>query len=161
MTSAYIGIGSNLDPAANVRAGVTALRTELGALTCSPVYETEPVGFEGPAFYNLVVRVETGLSLEELVGRLRALEDRLGRQRPTEGGFGNRTLDLDLLLFGDRITREPVELPRRDVLEYAFVLKPLADLDPEGRHPELGRTYAALWAAFPADTDLRPVELAL
>ena len=66
MTTAYIGIGSNLDPAANVQAGVAALRAELGPLTCSPVYETEPVGFEGPVFYNLVVRVETGLSLAEL-----------------------------------------------------------------------------------------------
>ncbi|HKL78167.1 MAG TPA: 2-amino-4-hydroxy-6-hydroxymethyldihydropteridine diphosphokinase [Gammaproteobacteria bacterium] len=161
MTIAYVGIGSNLDPAPHVRAGVAALRAEFGAVTCSPVYETAPVGFEGPAFYNLVVRLETDRPLAEVVQRLRAIEDRQGRDRAAGGGFGNRSLDLDLLLFGECVTREPVTLPRRDVLAYPFVLKPLVDLDPAGRHPELDRTFAELWAEFPGDPDLRPVPLAL
>ena len=151
MTTAYVGIGSNLDPAANVRGGVAALRETFGGVRCSTVYETEPVGFEGPPFYNLVAEIATACELAAVVERLRAIEDRFGRERPQGGSsFGNRTLDLDLLLFGDRVTSDPVPLPRRDVLEYAFVLGPLAELAPDTPHPEVGRTFAELWAEFPA-----------
>jgi len=161
MTTAYVGMGSNLDPVAHVQAGVAALRAEFGEIACSPVYETEPVGFEGPPFLNLVVCLETGLALAALVDRLHAIEDRLGRERPAGGGMGNRSLDLDLLLFGDCVTTEPVTLPRRDVLEYPFVLKPLADMAPTTRHPALGRTFAELWAEFADGPELHPVDLEL
>lgn len=154
MTTAYVGIGSNLDPAANVPGGIAALEETFESVRCSTVYQTEPVGFEGPPFYNLVAEIATACDLETVVARLRAIEDRFGRERPTGAGeaaaFNSRTLDLDLLLFGDRVTDQPVPLPRRDVTEYAFVLGPLAELAPEARHPTLGRTFAELWAEFPA-----------
>ena len=160
MTIAYVGIGSNLDPEAHVQEAVKALIEAFPEVACSPVYRTEAVGFEGPAFLNLVARFRSELPLEELMDRLRAIEDRFGRERP-EAGYGNRTLDLDLLLFGDRVSRKPVTLPRQDILAYPFVAKPLADLEPRGRHPELGRTFAELWATFPpgAGEDLEPVDL--
>jgi 2-amino-4-hydroxy-6-hydroxymethyldihydropteridine diphosphokinase len=153
VTTAYIGIGSNLDPVANVRGGVAALAETFGGVRCSTVYQTGSVGFEGPPFLNLVVEIETGWELERVVDELHAIEDRFGRERsPGASSFGNRTLDLDLLLFGDRVTSEPVRLPRRDVVEYAFVLRPLAELAPEVRHPTLHRTIAELWADFPAES---------
>ncbi len=160
MTIAYVGIGSNLDPAANVREAVRALGEAFAEVTCSPVYRTEAVGFDGPAFLNLVVRLRTDENLAGLLEGLRSIEDRFGRERP-EAGYGNRTLDLDLLLFGDRVTRDPVTLPRQDILAYPFVAKPLADLAPRDRHPELGRTFAELWASFPpgAGEGLEPVDL--
>ncbi|MFA9459747.1 2-amino-4-hydroxy-6-hydroxymethyldihydropteridine diphosphokinase [Thiohalorhabdus methylotrophus] len=169
MTIAYVGIGSNLDPEVHVPAGVEALRTEFSGVVCSPVYRTEPVGFEGPPFLNLVARLETERSLEGVLERLRAVEARFGRERPEPGegpkekSFSSRTLDLDLLLYGDRVTREPVELPRRDVAEYPFVAKPLADLDAQGRIPGEERTFGALWASFPAEAEagMRRVELDL
>lgn len=152
VTTAYVGIGSNIDPVANVHAGVAVLEETFDGVRCSTVYETEPVGFDGPPFYNLVVELTIAWDLEAVVAELRAIEDRFGRQRPQGGSsFGNRTLDLDLLLFGDTVTDEPVPLPRRDVVEYAFVLGPLAELAPETRHPTLGRTFADLWAEFPAE----------
>lgn len=162
MTTAFVGIGSNLDPAANVRGGVTALRHAFGAVRCSTVYQTEPVGFEGPPFYNLVVEVATDRDLDGVVAALRAIEDRFGRQRPSgPSPSGNRTLDLDLLLFDARVTNEPVPLPRRDVVEYPFVLGPLAELAPDTPHPTLERTFAELWADFPAEamTGMKAVEV--
>jgi 2-amino-4-hydroxy-6-hydroxymethyldihydropteridine diphosphokinase len=160
--TAFVGVGSNLDPAANVRDGVAALKETFAEVRCSTVYQTEPVGFDGPPFYNLVVAVTTDMDLETVVAHLRAIEDRFGRERPAgSNAFGNRTLDLDLLLYDDHVVSEPVPLPRRDVVEYAFVLGPLAELAPDRRHPTLGRTFAELWADFPAaeTAGMTPVEV--
>ncbi|MEF8793019.1 2-amino-4-hydroxy-6-hydroxymethyldihydropteridine diphosphokinase [Thiohalorhabdus sp.] len=152
MTTAYVGIGSNVAPAANVRAGVAAIRETFDGVRCSTVYQTEPVGFDGPPFFNLVVAITTARDLETVIAQLRAIEDRFGRKRQRgDSSFGSRTLDLDLLLFGDTVTDDPVPLPRRDVVAYAFVLGPLTELAPETRHPALGRTFAELWAEFPAE----------
>ena len=74
MTIAYVGIGSNLDPAVHVPSGVAALGEEFAEVACSPVYRTEPVGFEGPAFLNLVARLVTERPVEEVVERLHAIE---------------------------------------------------------------------------------------
>ena len=79
MTTAFIGVGSNIDPAANVPAGLRALRNRLGPLACSTVYETEAVGFDGPAFYNLVVRLDQPPELTALIAELRAVEEAFGR----------------------------------------------------------------------------------
>ena len=162
MAIAYTGLGSNIDPETNIRGGIGALRKELGELRCSPVYQTEPVGFSGPPFYNLVVRFATNRALADVVATLRSIEDRFGRERSRQG-FGNRTLDLDLLLFDDVICSEPVVLPRPDIREYSFVARPLAELDPDGRHPGLGTTFAEVWAGFPAGSDagMRRVDLGL
>lgn len=162
MAIAFTGLGSNIDPEPNIRGGIGALRQEFDDLRCSPVYQTEPVGFTGPPFYNLVVRFATGRSLADVVAALREIEDRFGRERSREG-FGNRTLDLDLLLFDDVVCNDPVLLPRPDIREYPFVARPLAELEPDGRHPELGETFAEVWAGFPAGSDagMRRVDLDL
>jgi 2-amino-4-hydroxy-6-hydroxymethyldihydropteridine diphosphokinase len=162
MPRAYVSVGSNIDPERNVRSCLAALAQRFGPLTLSPVYESQPVGFAGPPFLNLVVSFATDADPYTLARSLRAIEDDHGRQRSGER-FGSRTLDLDLLLYGDLILDTPqLRLPRDEIDRYDFVLRPLADIAPEGRHPRSGRTYAALWAEFDrADSHLQPTDFAI
>lgn len=145
MPEVYVSIGSNIDREANVESALGLMGKLFGSLRVSSVYEAEAVGFEGPNFYNLVVGFETDLALAEIVGHLNALEIRRGRRR----GLENRTLDLDILLYGDTVDHAgPVDVPRPDILKYAFVLRPLAEIAGHLIHPECGRGYAELWADF-------------
>ena len=147
MTRAWISIGSNVEPERNVREAIAALRREFGELILSPVYRTRAEGFEGDDFLNLVVGIDTDLPPAEIRDRLHRLEDRQGRVRGTEK-FASRTLDLDLLTWGDLVDGE-LGLPRDEILKYAFVLRPLAEVALGERHPETGETYAGLWRRFP------------
>lgn len=159
MTRAYLSIGSNIEPEENVRAAVGALQAQYGELIISPVYQTPAVGFEGDDFYNLVVGLDTSGSVEALATVCRAIETVQGRQREAQR-FSARTLDIDIVLFGNLIRESAPSLPRDEILKYAFVLKPLADVAPDLRHPTEGQCYADLWAAFPEEPDgLRPVHL--
>ncbi len=158
MTEAFVGLGSNIQPRRHLRAALVELRGAFGEVAASPVYQNPAVGFAGDDFLNLVVRLETELSLAKLILRLQAIEARCGRER-SEERWGPRTLDLDLLTFGDQVSEQP-PLPRADVLKRAFVLRPLAELAPAVRHPVDGRTYAELWAAFDqANCSLKLVDL--
>lgn len=142
--AAYIGIGSNLDPERHLRFAVGRLREIFGTVDGSPVYRSAAVGFDGPDFLNMVVRVPTALSPDAVIGILEGLHVEANRQRDA-GAITSRTLDLDLLLHGDTVSDSP-RLPHRDVLRYAFVLRPLADLAPTLRHPVNGKTMLALWS---------------
>ncbi|GAB5603734.1 2-amino-4-hydroxy-6-hydroxymethyldihydropteridine diphosphokinase [Thermus sp. FJN-A] len=147
---AYVGLGSNLgDRAAYLLSGLSALsrlpRTRL--LRLSPVYETEPVGPPQPTYLNLVAEVETRLPPRAFLEALLRIEEGLGRERKER--WGPRTIDLDLLLYGERVVREEgLEVPHPRLHERPFVLVPLCDLVPQGRHPVLGRTFADLLAAL-------------
>jgi 2-amino-4-hydroxy-6-hydroxymethyldihydropteridine diphosphokinase len=146
----WISIGSNVDRERSIRGAVQDLRRTFGELAISPVYETEAVGFEGNAFYNLVVGVETDQPVGAINQALRAIEDAHGRVRGPNR-FAPRTLDLDLLTWGDAVgTIDGCALPRDEILRYAFVLAPLADIAPDERHPVAGRTYGELWAQMAA-----------
>jgi len=160
MARVYVSVGSNVDRERNVRSSLDALRERFGRLDCSRVYQTEAVGFEGEPFYNLVVGFDTDLAPRELVDLLHAIEAAHGRRRD-QPSFSDRSLDLDLLLYDDRVVDEPgLVLPRPEILEYAFVLGPLAELAGGLRHPLLGRSYRALWDAFDTSGQaMRPVEL--
>ena len=154
---AFVGVGGNIDPESVVPDGVRALEDRFGALECSPVYRSAAVGFDGDDFLNLVVAFPTSLAPDALVAALREVEAGFGRAR-RPGSLDSRTLDLDLLLYGDACIAE-VGVPRADILEHAFVLKPLADIAGERCHPVVGLTYRALWEAFDGDrADLRPAE---
>ena len=160
MTGAFIGIGSNVEPEKHVAQAVKLLRERFGKLRLSPFYRNPAVGFEGDDFLNGVAAVETSLGVTELSQALDHIELECGRERGA-ARFAPRTLDLDLLLYGDLVSETPAKLPRKEILKYAFVLKPLAELAPERRHPLTGQTYAAHWAAFKGERGgLKPVPLA-
>jgi 2-amino-4-hydroxy-6-hydroxymethyldihydropteridine diphosphokinase len=151
----YVSLGSNIERERNIRAAVRALRERFGNLVLSPVYESRPIGFEGENFYNLVAGVDTDETPDAVVAALHAIEQRLGRRRGATRHM-SRTIDLDLLLHGDLVRDDPgLRLPRGEILEYACVLRPLADLAPCDLHPVIGKSFASLWAHF--DQDAQPI----
>jgi len=158
----YVSIGSNMNPGHYVPRAVNDIRQMFGQLTVSPVYRSRAVGFEGDDFYNLVVGFLTAVPPMELANALRTLESIHGRVRGG-GKFTPRTLDLDVLTYGNQIISDGrLVLPRDEITRYAFVLRPLAELAPDEVHPELGRTYAELWAAFDASGEsMTPIDLDL
>lgn len=147
MTTIYISLGSNIERDRHIRAGLDALHAEFGELRVSRVFESEAVGFNGRPFYNLVAAAETDLPLVTVCQLLREMEFAHGRE-PDAKKFAPRTLDLDLLLYGDLVCDTPLVLPRGEVLTNAFVLWPLAELAPKLRHPVDGRTMSKLWQAY-------------
>jgi 2-amino-4-hydroxy-6-hydroxymethyldihydropteridine diphosphokinase len=134
VTTAYIGLGSNLgDREATLRAAIARLNAsrEISVLEVSSFRETEPVGFtDQPRFVNAVAAVETELEPRRLLEALLAIERAMGRTRDGPR-FGPRTIDLDLLLYGDAVLDEPgLRVPHPRMHERTFVLEPLSELDP-------------------------------
>lgn len=153
MVPVYLGIGSNVEREKNVASCLDHLRRHFGALTISSTYQCKSVGFEGDDFFNLAVGVESDLPPHDLVAVLHEIEAKHGRDR-ARSKFTDRTLDIDLLLYGDLVLDDPgLVLPRAEILENAFVLKPLAEIAPQLMHPVEHKTIGKLWAAFeqPAD----------
>ncbi len=143
---AYVGLGSNLgDRRATLEAALARLRPR----RVSSIVETEPWGRgDQPAFLNAVAELETELEPDRLLGALQALERDHGRVRGER--WGPRTLDLDLLLYGDRSIRSAsLEVPHPRLPERRFVLEGLAELCPERPVPGLGRTVRQLLEACP------------
>jgi 2-amino-4-hydroxy-6-hydroxymethyldihydropteridine diphosphokinase len=166
MAQVYVGVGSNIARAQNIRAGLQAMRDAFGALQVSGIYETPAMGFVGDPFYNLVVCFETTLDARQVKAELDRIEQAYGRERSATK-FSSRTLDLDLLMWDEvDLHAEGLDVPRHEILKYAFVLGPLAELAPEGQHPQKGMSFAALWAQMqqhdPAQVQsLRPVSIEL
>lgn len=160
MVRVFLGLGSNIEPALHLPLGLQALRDLLGSVEQSATYEGEAIGFSGAPFWNLVVRAETGLGVGALQRKLRAIEYAHGRPQ-NASRFSPRALDIDILTYGEEIgIVEGVELPRGEILENAFVLRPLAELAPRAVHPRLKRSYGELWSAYDhASQPLRAVAL--
>jgi len=151
MARVYVSIGSNIEREASVRGGVAELKARFGPLLLSSVYESTAVGFSGDDFYNLAAGFDTELDVHEVVAALRRIEGDFGRNR-SGPRFSSRTLDIDLLTYDALILDENgLVLPRPEILENAFVLRPLADIAPDVVHPSVGRTYRELWMAFDAE----------
>ncbi len=149
MGFALLSLGSNLDPEKHLRAAARALRERFGNVLFSPVYRVPAVGFDGPDFLNAAAALESDLDVVQLDAWLHALEDAQGRRRDVPR-FSSRTLDIDVVFYGDLVLKGPgnLEIPRPE-LRHAFVLKPLADIAPAFRDPVSKRTLAQLWDAHP------------
>ena len=144
MPRVWVSIGSNIERERHIRAALDDLRETFGELDISPVYETEAVGFTGDAFFNLVAGFDTELAPQVLHRLLRKIESRHGRER-SGGKFAARTLDLDLLLYGDaRIDTPTLTVPHPRMEQRAFVLEPLCELAPDLVLPSGRRVDEAL-----------------
>jgi 2-amino-4-hydroxy-6-hydroxymethyldihydropteridine diphosphokinase len=149
VTVAYVGLGANLGPREVTLIRAVDLLAESDAvevLAVSQLCETEPVGVvDQPPFLNGAARIETSLEPRALLERLLEVERSLGRVR--EERWGPRTVDLDLLLYGDRTVDEPgLRVPHPRLHERRFALEPLAELDPDLVIPGLGPVSGALAA---------------
>ena len=146
MTLAYIGVGSNLEREKHIQAAYQELH-KIGSVRASCVYECQPIGFDSHAFYNMVFELVTELSLVELQRRLKEIELRWGRAVNAQK-FQDRTLDLDILLFGDAVSSSDPIVPRHDIFTYEFVAKPLLELCPDYIIPSDGRSIRQVWQSL-------------
>ncbi len=147
MSQIYISIGSNIDRESNINKALDALERLFGDIEVSSIFESEAVGFEGDAFYNLVVGATTERPVDEVVSTLKKIEDDNGRIRGGEK-FSARTLDLDLLTYDELIIDHPAQLPRDEISKNAFVLWPLAEIAPEVCLPGSNISYGQMWQQY-------------
>ncbi len=149
MTKVLVAAGSNIEPVANLRRALDALAAHYPDLRCSRAYRNEAVGFEGEDFINLVVGFDTGDDVHAVIGHLHEAESLCGRERHAPK-WAPRSMDLDILLFGDTVCDEPgLVLPRPDLLRRAYMLGPAAEIAPGFVHPTLGVTLADCGADLP------------
>lgn len=150
MAQVYVSIGSNMQRKRNISGSLQALKQHFGVLEVSTVFESEAVGFQGDNFYNLVVGFQAEQEPDALNRLFKQIEAEHGRERLDEK-FAPRTLDIDLLLYDDLI-RPEIDLPRKEITRYAFVLKPLAEMAAKSLHPEIKLSYQQLWLDFSDDS---------
>ncbi|EOV0104236.1 TPA: 2-amino-4-hydroxy-6-hydroxymethyldihydropteridine diphosphokinase [Vibrio vulnificus] len=160
MNTVYIGVGSNIEREKHVRAAWQELTLLGEALQASPIYECAAVGFDSHAFFNFIIRLNTSMTLEELASQLRQIELRWGREE-NAAKYQDRTLDLDIVLFGECISSQKPELPRSDIFKYPFVIQPLYDLQPDLVIPGDGRTVEEIWQTARDLDTLKAVDFSL
>ena len=149
MHRACLSLGSNVLPEQHLARAIAELRATFATVIVSPVYRTAAIGFEGADFLNAAAIVHTDWSPQTLNDWLHALEDIHGRDR-NGPRFGDRPLDIDIVLFDDLVLEGPgnLRIPRPE-LQHAFVLKPLADIAADIAVPGAGCTVGDLWSAHP------------
>jgi len=156
MAEVFLGLGSNIERERYLAAGLDALDGLFGSLALSPVYNSPAIGFSGQPFLNMVLAVQTELPVGDLFQQLRHIEFEHGRPR-NASRFTPRQLDIDILTYDHQVGEiDGVQLPRAEILENAFVLRPLADLAPHSLHPVERHSYAQLWANY--DQQSQPLE---
>ena len=147
----YVTLGSNINPFENIKRAVQLLREQCEVLAVSAVYRTPPQEFTAQAdFLNACVKLHTDQTpLDFKLKVLRNIEVQLKRQRDSNNPAAPRTIDLDITLWGDGVLEygdKPWHVPDEDILKYAYVALPLANLWPTGVHPITGQTYATIAA---------------
>ena len=148
MARVYLSLGSNINRYQNITAALEALDSAFSPLTISTIYSSEAVGFDGDNFLNLVVGFDSDLAVGELSALLRQVEYDNGRCRQGPK-FSSRTLDIDILTYGDAVgSHDNVSLPRDEITKNAFVLLPLQELAPDELHPVLQVSYQELWHCY-------------
>jgi 2-amino-4-hydroxy-6-hydroxymethyldihydropteridine diphosphokinase len=156
MPQVFVAAGSNVDPVKHMQLAIGQLTRAFGEVRFSPWYQNAAAGFAGSDFVNLVAAFTTELSVEELISVLRGIETACGRPRHAPR-WAPRSMDLDVLLYGDLICQRPgLTLPRPDLLLRAYMLGPLADLAPELIHPSAKVAIGELWRRF--DQNAHPMK---
>ncbi len=157
MANVYLGLGSNESPRQNLKLAIGELRKRYGELRMSSTYRGAAVGFDGEDFLNLVVAAQTEDSPRSICNEIESIHNLAGRDRGSDK-WESRPLDIDLLLYNDRVIDErPVRVPREDILLYSFVLRPLAELAPDLIHPVTRKSVLQHWQEF--DVASHPLEL--
>ncbi len=151
MSIVHLNIGSNQNRRTNIRLAIQALEQYFSNIVLSSLFESPSEGFKGNDFYNVGVNITTLKTSNEVVDILHDIENSLGRDRSLPK-FSSRIIDLDLVLYGG-IIDETLNVPRKDILKYAFVLAPLAELNPEEIHPLECTSYQSLWKTFQTEQD--------
>ncbi len=148
MPDVYVAAGSNVEPERYLARALELLSAAYPALRISPAYRNRAIGFEGEDFINLVVGFTTEDPVTHVRERLQAIESQCDRP-PNAPKWAPRTMDLDILLYGDLVSSEPgYLLPRPDLLKRPYMLKPLADIAPDLMHPTAHKTIGELWREF-------------
>jgi 2-amino-4-hydroxy-6-hydroxymethyldihydropteridine diphosphokinase len=158
---AYLSLGSNVgEREQQLRDAIARLETAGRIASVSSFYETEPVEFTGQAwFLNCAVVLATDRTPDQLLAALLAIEKEMGRRRSQESRKGPRTIDLDILLFGDSVVESPeLTIPHPAMHQRRFVLEPLAEIAPEVRHPVFKQSVRELLQALPAGQTVRKVQ---
>lgn len=151
----FFGVGSNFQREQHLHAALDELKQLCGLLQCSPVFESQPVGEQKLPFLNIVVSANCDLSLVDLHHQLKQIEIKYGRRIEGQQAV---PLDIDILLYGNAVgIFEGIELPRVDLVKYAFVIWPMSLLHPQGIHPVEHKSYAQLWAEYSGQAKLWPV----
>ena len=162
MTWVFVAAGSNVAPVLNLERAARELRQTFGEVQFSSAYRNAAVGFEGEDFINFVAGFDTAREVHEVIDELQRIEGLCGRTRDAPK-WAPRSMDLDILLYGERVCAEPgLVLPRPDLIRRPYMLGPMAELAPHIVHPTLGKTMAQLWDEFDrAAHDMVRVDLAL
>ena len=152
MPDVYVAAGSNIEPQKHLRLALRLLDERFAPLSVSSAYRNPAVGFHGDDFINLVVGFTTDLSMPAVLDALHGVENACGRPRDAPR-WAPRSMDLDVLLYGDRVEKTPAyTLPRPDLLRRPYMLGPMAEIAPDVSHPIAGKTFAELWNAFDRGT---------
>lgn len=137
----FIGLGSNVDRLKNIQSCIKIITNKYEKIKLSNIYETKSMGFNGPNFYNLACSFITTHEVHDLKKELNLIEQEHGRSL-NETKFSSRTLDIDILYYDKMILSDGIiQIPRKEIIEYDFVLQPLIDLVPDFVHPELNISH--------------------
>ena len=144
MITTFVGVGSNIDREYHARMAVAELSALGNNIAVSNVYDCASVDFDSARFFNFVVQLDTAMSLPQFSHALREIEVKWGREKEAKK-YQDRTLDLDIILFGEQVSSAQPQIPRDDIYKYPFVIQPLYDLCPDRLIPNDGRYIKDIW----------------